>query len=293
MVFKNYKIEDMPNVLPIEFATPDTYRVKAFKTVPFGLREFCLKYQRIVILSKLCKGLKLNFVKVGGAFIAERAKGRMCIFKDKEYLDYIGKYCEILVTWQDLLNILPKFGVGADKIKKAMTKNPSCFFDINDYANFVKDRKVKEKRNEIVNDAFVKDISIEPFMYYKKEYVSEHKYVADILKHYVNENTKNATDAEKAIQDVLIKNDIRCEFQKPCLVFGKCYIMDFYLPDYGICIEVDGDYHNTQEQLTKDRERSNRLAKTGILVVRFTNEEAMQRVEVRRFIDNVLKQEND
>ena len=71
-------------------------------------------------------------------------------------------------------------------------------------------------------------------------------------------------------------------------MFGVCYIMDFYLPDYGICIEVDGDYHNTFEQLVKDKERTNKLALTGILVVRFTNEEVAQGIKVETFINTML-----
>lgn len=282
------KQQDLGLELLFDFVKPEKFSTKRLNYTLSGLVDFCNKYRYVVILSKACKKLKLNFVKVGAMFVKKRTRCRMYAFKDKEYLDCVGKYCEILVTWQDLLNILPLFGVGSDKAKQLLKKSSSCFFDINNYTKFIDERAIIEKKNEIANDAYLQSISIDPSMYYNKEYVSEHKFGSNFLEQYVNKNTLNATDAEKAMQDILTNKGIKYEFQKPCLVFGACYIMDFYLPDYGICIEVDGDYHNTFEQLVKDKERTNNLAITGILVVRFTNEEVAQETKVETFINTVL-----
>lgn len=276
------------NRLPYDFHIPEYYNAKAFNEVAYGLKELCRKHKYIVILSKICRKIKVNFYDLVNECINRRIRCRMYIFKDKEYLNYVGECYEILVTWQDLLNVLPHLCVDTNSIKKIIKKGTSCFFDIDDYSNFVKQRIIKETKNKLLNDSFFKDISLTPSHYYNKEHVTEHKYASNELERYVVENKKNATHAELIALDVLVKNNVEFEFQKPCVVFGKCYIMDFYLPKFGVCIEIDGEYHNSQEQLIKDKERANNLAKSGVLVVRFTNEEAEGRVAIKQFIDSVL-----
>lgn len=47
------------------------------------------------------------------------------------------------------------------------------------------------------------------------------------------------------------------------------YILDFFLPEYKLAIEVDGDSH--KRQMEYDQRRSRRLSKKGIKVIRFLN----------------------
>ncbi len=60
------------------------------------------------------------------------------------------------------------------------------------------------------------------------------------------------------------------------------FILDFYCPAEKLAIELDGGYHNTQEQSAKDKERDLILKSYGIKVLRFRNE------LVFRNIDGVL-----
>ncbi len=53
----------------------------------------------------------------------------------------------------------------------------------------------------------------------------------------------------------------------------KGYILDFYLPEFKLCIEIDGKSHNNKFQQQYDEVRSSLLAKKGIKTIRFTNEE--------------------
>lgn len=53
----------------------------------------------------------------------------------------------------------------------------------------------------------------------------------------------------------------------------KGYILDFYLPAFKLCIEIDGKSHNNKFQQQYDEVRSSLLAKKGIKTIRFTNEE--------------------
>ena len=50
------------------------------------------------------------------------------------------------------------------------------------------------------------------------------------------------------------------------------YIADFYCHKYKLVIELDGDYHFTQDQMKKDHERTRMLEENGLTVIRFKNE---------------------
>ena len=51
----------------------------------------------------------------------------------------------------------------------------------------------------------------------------------------------------------------------------KEYIVDFFCEEYGIIIELDGDYHNQTNQIEKDALRDARLENLGFHVLRFEN----------------------
>ena len=54
--------------------------------------------------------------------------------------------------------------------------------------------------------------------------------------------------------------------------FGP-YVLDFYCPTLRLCIELDGDVHDTKEVRQKDEERTIFLTQNRIHVLRFRNEE--------------------
>jgi very-short-patch-repair endonuclease len=67
------------------------------------------------------------------------------------------------------------------------------------------------------------------------------------------------------------------------------YIVDFYCSALRLVIEVDGDSHFTGSDI--DNIRTETLATLGIRVIRFTNEDVMQRfegvcLEIRRALEN-------
>ena len=50
------------------------------------------------------------------------------------------------------------------------------------------------------------------------------------------------------------------------------YILDFYCPELKLCIEVDGQSHDTDETVLYDARRTRILAAYGVTVVRLRNE---------------------
>ena len=73
--------------------------------------------------------------------------------------------------------------------------------------------------------------------------------------------------------------------------FGP-YIMDFYCPSIRLCIELDGEVHNTVEQQAKDADRTVFLNQNRIHVLRLTNEEVDADIQgvlekIRMFINGL------
>ncbi len=58
------------------------------------------------------------------------------------------------------------------------------------------------------------------------------------------------------------------------------YILDFYLPQSQIAIEIDGDIHIKKEVSDRDRNKDVYLQENGIRVLRFTNESVINSLEI-------------
>ena len=68
--------------------------------------------------------------------------------------------------------------------------------------------------------------------------------------------------------------------------FGP-YILDFYCPSLRLCIELDGEVHETPEAMQHDKDRTLFLNQNRIQVIRFRNE------EVETDVGNVLQKIRD
>ena len=79
---------------------------------------------------------------------------------------------------------------------------------------------------------------------------------------------KNMTPEEKHLwYDFLVKLPVTVHRQK---VIGN-YIVDFYIADPQIVIELDGNQHGEGDQLLKDRKRDYDLQTLGCQVLRYAN----------------------
>lgn len=80
----------------------------------------------------------------------------------------------------------------------------------------------------------------------------------------------NPTRHELALEPAVAALGFPYRFQHPS--WGAAAFLDFYWPDLRVALEVDGKWgHSTAEDKKKDRARTARLDKLGILVVRVTN----------------------
>jgi very-short-patch-repair endonuclease len=57
------------------------------------------------------------------------------------------------------------------------------------------------------------------------------------------------------------------------------YILDFYCSDARLCVEIDGNQHESAGNREHDAIRSGELGQLGIIVIRFTNDEIQYRFD--------------
>ena len=66
------------------------------------------------------------------------------------------------------------------------------------------------------------------------------------------------------------------------------FILDFYCPQAGLAIEIDGDSHYETDKPEYDAVRSRKIESHGIKIIRFTNTEVYDSLD--GVIDQILKQ---
>ncbi|MBI2345673.1 MAG: endonuclease domain-containing protein [Deltaproteobacteria bacterium] len=57
------------------------------------------------------------------------------------------------------------------------------------------------------------------------------------------------------------------------------YIVDFYCPERGVVIEIDGDVHAGEAQVARDQRRENYLRSLGLRVIRYMNDDVLNRLD--------------
>jgi very-short-patch-repair endonuclease len=99
---------------------------------------------------------------------------------------------------------------------------------------------------------------------------------------------QNMTEAELILWNGLKQNKLngyRFKAQHPI----KSFIADFYCHNKKLVIEIDGIIHNTEERKEYDLNRSYEFEQLGITVLRFTNNEVLNKTNwVLTQIENYL-----
>ncbi|MFN3772680.1 endonuclease domain-containing protein [Cloacibacterium normanense] len=101
---------------------------------------------------------------------------------------------------------------------------------------------------------------------------------------------RNETIAEKLLWEKLRNNQLEgLKFRRQHPV--NIYIADFYCHKFKLIIEIDGDYHDQEEQKQKDEVRTEVLRLNDLKIIRFKNEEVEQDInQVLTTIKNKIEQ---
>ncbi len=95
---------------------------------------------------------------------------------------------------------------------------------------------------------------------------------------YARQNRSGNTLAEKVLWEAIrLKRLDGYKFRNQHPIGS--YIVDFYCHSAKLAIEVDGGYHQAQEQREYDLDRENDIALNGIKIIRFTNEDVLNKLE--------------
>ena len=97
---------------------------------------------------------------------------------------------------------------------------------------------------------------------------------------------KTQTEAEDMVwQSLRNRKILGCKFRRQHPI--DKYIADFYCYEAKLVIEIDGGIHNQFDNIEHDKNRSYELEELGIKVIRFTNEEVKNSLEM---VLNVIKE---
>lgn len=78
---------------------------------------------------------------------------------------------------------------------------------------------------------------------------------------------------ERIFAEYLHNKKIEFIHQAPYIIDNKIYFLDFYLKDYNIAVELDGQYHDSQFQHGKDKYRDEMFKSINIKTIRINNAE--------------------
>ncbi|MEI9808094.1 MAG: chorismate synthase [Bacteroidota bacterium] len=113
-----------------------------------------------------------------------------------------------------------------------------------------------------------------------------------ILKEFAKQNRKHQTEAEEKIwQEVRNRKIDGYKFRRQHPIAG--FIPDFVCLEKKLIIEIDGGYHNEEEQVKYDAARSGWLSEHSYYLLRFSNEEVLQNTSaVLKKISIALQQQS-
>jgi len=68
------------------------------------------------------------------------------------------------------------------------------------------------------------------------------------------------------------------------------YVVDFYLPQHKLAIEIDGPSHLGPEAAEYDQERQKTIEDLGVIFLRFTNDDVYNRIDwvLNRILNKVM-----
>jgi len=106
-------------------------------------------------------------------------------------------------------------------------------------------------------------------------------------KQYLNDFYRNQVKKIKT-EPIVAKSSINLVWDR--IIGNQKYIPDILIKDYKIIIETDGEIHNNIKNETHDSNRDELLMKNGYLVLRFKNEEVLNKIHyVLKIVDEAIK----
>jgi very-short-patch-repair endonuclease len=104
------------------------------------------------------------------------------------------------------------------------------------------------------------------------------QFVKELKKERAQDLRRTMTPAENIFwQRVRNRQIAKLKFRRQQVIYG--YIVDFYCEELRLCVEIDGPIHGRPRQKLIDRKKDAVLQAIGLRVLRFTNEDVLERME--------------
>ena len=97
---------------------------------------------------------------------------------------------------------------------------------------------------------------------------------------------RDQTEAEKKLWSILRNRQLAGVKFRRQFPIGD-YILDFYAPEYNLCIEADGGQHHESKGKQRDEIRERELSKSGVKILRFNDHDVLNNTE--GVYDSILK----
>jgi 5-methyltetrahydrofolate--homocysteine methyltransferase len=96
------------------------------------------------------------------------------------------------------------------------------------------------------------------------------------LKEFAKHNRSHPTEAEELLWNYLKADGLGVSFKRQHIIGD--YIADFVCLSQKLIIELDGGYHQMQQQQLNDADRTEWLQSRGYKVIRFTNDDLFSNI---------------
>ena len=98
-----------------------------------------------------------------------------------------------------------------------------------------------------------------------------------ILREHAAHNRNHPTEAEALLWDFLSADGLGVTFKRQHIIGD--YIADFVCLSSKLIVELDGGYHQVEQQQVSDAQRTEWIERRGFKVIRFTNEELFNGID--------------
>ncbi len=133
---------------------------------------------------------------------------------------------------------------------------------------------------DVLTPALSEGEGSESFDYQKPRFLTGGDHSKILLQH-AKSMRKDSTEAEGILWEALRNRNLGDKFRRQHLI--EDYIVDFVCLEKKLVVEVDGEYHNEQEQKEADDLRTQYLEFYGFKVIRFSN------IEVEKELESVIE----
>lgn len=111
---------------------------------------------------------------------------------------------------------------------------------------------------------------------------------------YRKQNRKNPTVAEHTFLTFIKERKVKVVQQYPIFTRHGFILIDFVLPRYRVAVEIDGSsHHNGKTKRSYEAWRERIIAKHGLALVRFKNEDVLSNNKILiHFFKNIFKEKD-